>query len=266
MSPAGDFDYERGGTGYALRRRPDPSIAALVRRALGESRTVVNVGAGAGSYEPEDLDVTAVEPSAMMRSQRRSDRPAIDAIAEDLPFEDATFDAALASVTVHQWSNRDQGLREMRRVSRGPVVLLTFDPDALDRFWLAHYAPELIEAERARYPTLEHIAQVLGGDTEVIEVRIPRACTDGFTEAFYARPEAFLDDDVRRSQSAWSFVTAEVATASVEALRHDLASGEWDRRFGELRGWPSFVGSLRLLVNYPADDRPGKTESPFPST
>jgi SAM-dependent methyltransferase len=261
VSPAGDFDYERAGEGYALRRRPDPSIAALVRRALGPARTVVNVGAGAGSYEPDDLEVTAVEPSAVMRSQRRSDRPAIDAIAEDLPFEDASFDAAMASVTIHQWSDPDKGLREMRRVSRGPVVILTFDPKALDRFWLAHYAPELIVAERARYPTIEHIGQVLGGDTDVLDVRIPGNCTDGFTEAYYARPESFLDDDVRRSQSAWSFVSEEEATQSVEALRVDVASGEWDRRFGELRAQPFFVGSLRLLVNFPA---PRETETSFP--
>jgi SAM-dependent methyltransferase len=252
VTPAGDFDYEHGGASYALRRRADPAIAALVRKALGVSHSVINVGAGAGSYEPEDLDVTAVEPSAMMRSQRRADRPAIDAVAEDLPFADASFDAAMASVTLHQWSDRDKGLREMRRVARGPVIILTFDPDALDRFWLAHYAPELIAAERARYPTIEHICQVLGGSTDIIDVRIPRECTDGFTEAYYARPESFLDDDIRHSQSAWSFVSDEVAAASVGALRADLGSGEWNRRFGELRQRPYFVGSLRLLVNHPA--------------
>jgi SAM-dependent methyltransferase len=235
-----------------------------VRRSLGDAKTVINVGAGAGSYEPDDLDVTPIEPSAMMRSQRRADRPAIDAIAEDLPFADLTFDAAMASVTVHQWLDRDKGLREMRRVARGPVLILTFDPDALDRFWLAYYAPELIEAERARYPTVEHIGEVLGGDTEVIDVRIPRECTDGFTEAYYARPQSFLDDDIRRSQSAWSFVSEDEATASVEALRNDLTSGEWDRRFGELRERPYFVGSLRLLVNRPTYGHPKRTESSLP--
>lgn len=264
MSPAGDFDYERGGAGYSVRRRPDPSIAALVRRSLGHAKTVINVGAGAGSYEPDDLDVTAVEPSAMMRSQRRRDRPAIDAVAEHLPFGDATFDAAMASVTIHQWLDRDQGLREMRRVARGPVVVLTFDPEVLDRFWLAHYAPELIEAERARYPTIEHIGRVLGGDTEVIDVQIPRECTDGFTEAYYARPESFLDDNVRHSQSAWSFVNEDEAAESVGRLRHDLSTGEWDRRFGDLREQPYFVGSLRLLVNSSTRDYPGRTESSLP--
>ena len=249
VSPAGDFDYERGGAGYALRRRPDPTIAALVRHAIGDARTLVNVGAGAGSYEPDDLEVTAVEPSAMMRSQRPPDRPAIDAVAEHLPFGDETFDAAMASVTVHQWSDQDAGLLELRRVSRGPVVILTFDPEALDRFWLVHYAPELTEADGQCYPTIGHIRDVLGGHSELTEVRIPHDCVDGFTEAYYARPEAFLDDAVRRSQSTWGFVSEAEATASVAALRRDLSSGEWDRRFGDLRNQPFYVGSLRLIVN-----------------
>jgi SAM-dependent methyltransferase len=249
VSSAGDFDYERGGAGYALRRRTDPTIAALVRQALGDARTLVNVGAGAGSYEPDDLVVTAIEPSAMMRSQRRSDRPAIDAVAEHLPFGDDSFDAAMASVTVHQWTDQDAGLLELRRVSRGPVVVLTFDPEAIEQFWLAHYAPELMEAERRRYPTIEHITDILGGDSEITEVRIPHDCVDGFTEAYYARPEDLLDDDVRHSQSAWGFISEEEATASVAALRRDLSSGEWDRRFGDLRNEPFYVGSLRLIVS-----------------
>jgi hypothetical protein len=133
---AGDFDYDAGGGGYAVRRRTDPRIAALVHAALGQARTVLNVGAGAGSYEPEDRDVTAVEPSASMRSQRPAHLgPAIDATAEHLPFAEASFDAAMAMVTVHQWADTDQGLRELRRVSGGPVVVLTFDGDALDLLW-----------------------------------------------------------------------------------------------------------------------------------
>ncbi len=144
---AGDFDYESGGTGYAVHRRTDPRIAALVHAALGDARTVVNVGAGAGSYEPIDRDVTAVEPSEAMRRQRPAHlAPAVDAVAEALPFPDGSFDAAMAMVTIHQWPDAERGLRELRRVSRGPVVILTFDGDALDEFWLAEYAPELIAA------------------------------------------------------------------------------------------------------------------------
>jgi SAM-dependent methyltransferase len=249
MAPAGDFDYELNGTDYSDRRRQDPTIAALVRHSLGAAQSVINVGGGAGSYEPDDLDVTAVEPSASMRSQRPPDRrAAIDAVAEALPFSDDTFDAAMASVTVHQWSDQDQGLRELRRVSRGPVVILTFDGGALDRFWLAHYAPELIDAERRRYPPIDHICQVLGGTATVTAIPIPADCPDGFTEAFYARPEQFLDPAVRRSQSAWGFVSSEEERGAVDRLHHDLETGEWDRRYGSLRAQPTYTGSLRLVV------------------
>lgn len=253
MTPAGDFDYEKGGSGYALQRRTDPRIASLIRNALGPARSVINVGAGAGSYEPDDLDVTAIEPSLAMRSQRPAHRAvALDAVAERLPFDENTFDAAMATVTIHQWPDPDQGLRELRRVSRGPVVILTFDGDALDEFWLARYAPEMIEAERRRYPKVDHVQQVLGGTSSVSVVPIPYGCLDGFTEAFYARPEAFLDPDVRRSQSAWGFVSDEVESASMEKLRHDLESGEWDEKYGELRDQAEYRGSLRLIVATPA--------------
>jgi SAM-dependent methyltransferase len=252
VTPAGDVDYEERGQGYARRRRGDPRIAALVRAALGRARTVLNVGAGAGSYEPGDLEVTAVEPSATMREQRPGHLAiAIDAVAEELPFADASFDAAMATVTIHQWGDCDRGLRELRRVSRGPVVILTFDGDALEEFWLAHYAPALIEAERRRYPKIDHVREVLGGVSSVAVVPVPRDCSDGFTEAYYACPEAFLDDEVRRAQSAWSFVDDGEERASIERLRVDLATGEWDRRFGHFRSWPSYSGSLRLIVAEP---------------
>ena len=249
---AGDFDYEAGGGGYALQRRADPRIEALVHAALGDAGTVLNVGAGAGSYEPLDRAVTAVEPSAAMRAQRPAHLSvAIDATAEALPFPDASFDAAMASVTIHQWHDTDAGLRELRRVSRGPVVILTFDGNALDRLWLAEYAPELIAAERRRYPAIQHVREVLGGDSTVQEVPIPIDCTDGFTEAFYARPEHFLDEGVRRSQSAWGFISAADEARTVERLEADLASGAWDERFGELRSQPEFIGALRLITVTP---------------
>ena len=251
MTPAGDFDYELEGVDYSRQRRTDPSIAKLVHRSLGEARSVLNVGAGAGSYEPSHLDVTAVEPSAAMRSQRPTHRPpAIDAVAEDLPFPDDSFDAAMAMVTVHQWNDRDKGLKELRRVSRGPVTILTFDGDTLDDFWLP-YAPELMEAERRRYPAVDHICAVLGGASTVTDVPIPINCSDGFTEAFYARPERILDPLVRRSQSAWSFISPEDQRRSVDRLRHDLETGEWDRRYGPLRNQPTYHGSLRLIVARP---------------
>lgn len=185
----GDFDYEANGQGYALQRRPDPRIAAFVHEALGPARSVLNVGAGAGSYEPLDRLVLAVEPSAAMRAQRPPHlAPAIRAVAEDLPFDDLSVDAAMALVTVHQWADLARGLSEMRRVARGPVVVLTFDGDALDRFWLADYVPELVAVERRRYPPIERIGALIGKRSVVRPVPIPVDCRDGFTEAFYARP------------------------------------------------------------------------------
>jgi SAM-dependent methyltransferase len=249
---AGDFNYETHGQGYAHRRQPDPRIAARIHAALGDARTLLNVGAGAGSYEPADRWVLAVEPSAAMRAQRPAGAaPALDATAERLPFDDDAFDAVMATVTVHQWRDAARGLAELRRVARGPVVVLTFDGDELERLWLAEYAPELITAERRRYPKIAGIAAAIGGTTEVIEVPIPIDCVDGFTEAYYARPDAFLDPRVRAAQSAWGFVPADAAARAVAQLRADLASGEWDRRFGHLRAQPEFHGSLRLLVGRP---------------
>lgn len=252
MRIAGDFDYETQGHGYARARRPDPRIAALIHDGLGDARTVLNVGAGAGSYEPADRYVLAVEPSAAMRAQRpRGAAPAVDATAESLPFDDDSFDAVMATVTVHQWPDPDRGLRELRRVSRGPVLVLTFDGDELPRLWLEAYVPELVVAERRRYPSIKAIAEVIGTRTDVLEVPVPIDCVDGFTEAFYARPEAFLDPAVRAGQSAWGFVSPDVTAEAVERLRRDLAEGEWDRRYGHLRSQPTFVGALRLLVGHP---------------
>jgi SAM-dependent methyltransferase len=247
--PAGDFDYDTHGHGYAAKRRPDPRIAALVHDAFGDARTILNVGAGAGSYEPADRYVLAVEPSAVMRAQRpRHLAPALDAVAEHLPFDDDAFDAALASVTVHQWSDAAKGLSELRRVTRGPVVVLTFDGDALDLFWLAQYAPELIAAERRRYPPIDTIAALIGPHTTVLPVPVPVDCVDGFTEAYYARPERFLDPRVRKAQSAWGFVEPQAEERAVEQLRRDLADGTWEARYGHLREQATFTGSLRLIV------------------
>lgn len=249
---AGDFDYDTRGQGYAVQRRTDPRIAALVHTALGGARTVLNVGAGAGSYEPADRHVTAIEPSAGMRAQRPATAvPAIDATAEALPFDDDAFDAAMATVTVHQWSDTAQGLAEMRRVSRGPVVVLTFDGEALDLLWLADYVPELIAAERRRYPPIDLIAAAIGAHTDVLPVPIPIDCADGFTEAYYARPEMFLNPQVRAAQSAWGFVDETAIDRGMARLSADLATGAWDTRYGHLRTQPTFTGSLRLLTGHP---------------
>ena len=220
--------------------------------ALGAARTVVNVGAGAGSYEPRDRHVVPVEPSAAMRAQRPGGLvPAVDATAERLPFDDEAFDAAMAIMTIHQWADRDRGLRELRRVTGGPVVILTFDGDELDRLWLGGYVDGMTAAEAARLPAIDHVRAVLGGSSLVEELPVPFDCTDGFTEAYYGRPERFLDPVVRRSQSAWNFVDPAAARSGIERLERDLASGAWDARFGALRTQPEFVGALRLIVARP---------------
>lgn len=248
----GDVDYDRLGAGYAHRRRTDPRIAACVHAALGGARTVLNVGAGAGSYEPGDRYVAAVEPSAVMRAQRPGHlSPAINASAEALPFDDRSFDASMAMLTVHQWSDQARGLAELRRVTRGPVVVMTFDMDVLHRFWLGEYAPELRDAEAGRFPAVSRILELLGGVGTVLPVAIPHDCVDGFTEAYYARPERFLDPAVRAAQSVWGFVAPGVQERVVAALGADLTSGEWDRRHGAWRTMPEFIGALRLVVSIP---------------
>jgi SAM-dependent methyltransferase len=246
---AGDADYGSIGRGYAAFRKPEPAIEAIIARALGDARTVLNVGAGAGSYEPADRDVTPVEPSASMRAQRPAHlATAIDAVAERLPFADGHFDAAMTTFSVHQWTRLEDGLREMRRVTRGPVIILSCDPDLVQRFWLNDYAPDVLAAEARRYPALDHMAKVLGGAAEIGPVPIPLMCRDGFNEAYYGRPESLLEPAARLACSAWSFVSEDTAAGYVEHLHSDLASGAWDRKYGHLRNAPEFDGSLRLIV------------------
>jgi hypothetical protein len=250
---AGDADYGTIGAGYSVHRRPEPRIAALIEDALAGAKTVLNVGAGAGSYEPAAFAVTAVEPSASMRDQRPAHLPrAIDAVAEQLPFEDDAFDAAMTTFSVHQWSDLTAGLTEMRRVTRGPVVILTCDPDLVRDFWLYEYAPLVLDTEARRYPAIKDIVATLGGRAEVTPVPIPADCADGFNEAYYARPERLLEPAARQACSAWSFVDAETATRYTDHLRRDLESGAWDERFGPLRSVPELPGSLVLIRAVPA--------------
>jgi SAM-dependent methyltransferase len=246
---AGDADYAAIGGDYARFRRPDARIAARISQALGGARTVLNVGAGAGSYEPADRQVTPVEPSASMRAQRPADlATAIDATAEDLPFADGTFDAAMTTFSVHQWGDLRAGLREIRRVTRGPVVILTGDPERLRRFWLNEYVPEVIDTEARRYPSLAALSGGLGEPVTATVVPVPLDCTDGFNEAYYGRPEALLDRAARTSCSAWSFADAAVHDRFTRDLSRDLADGTWDRRHGHLRTQPAFDGSLILVT------------------
>ncbi|WP_407563190.1 class I SAM-dependent methyltransferase [Streptomyces sp. 184] len=251
---AGDADYGSIGAGYTDYRRPDPRIAAAVAAALDDCRTVVNVGAGAGSYESGSFRVTAVEPSEAMRAQRPASLPpAVAAAAEQLPFADDAFDGAMTTFSVHQWGDLAAGLREMRRVTRGPVVVLTCDPDLVRDFWLYEYAPLVLDTEARRYPPIARITDVLGGRSTVAPVPVPADCTDGFNEAYYARPERLLDPGARQACSAWSFVAPELRERYAGRLRRDLDSGAWDARHGALRGQAAYDGSLVLVRAVPDD-------------
>lgn len=250
---AGDADYGAIGGGYASYRRPEPEFEVAISEALGDAATVLNVGAGAGSYEPGDRAVIAVEPSASMRSQRPEHlATAIDAAAEALPFPEDHVDAAMATFSIHQWGDLEAGMAEMRRVSRGPVVLLTCDPGRVCDYWLHDYAPAVMQTEARRYPSLDRTARALGGSVEVRRLPIPLRCVDGFSEAYYGRPEALLDPGARQANSAWSFVDDAERDRSVARLGEALTSGEWDRRYGQLRTQPHYDGCLVLVVAHPA--------------
>jgi SAM-dependent methyltransferase len=246
---AGDANYGAIGTRYTAYRQPEPAIAALIVAALGDAASVLNVGAGAGSYEPTDRSVTAVEPSATMRAQRPAHLSrAVDGVAEKLPFADKTFDAAMATFTVHQWPDLRAGLAEVRRVTRGPVVILSCDPELVQGFWLNDYAPLVLSTEARRYPAMDAIGAGLGGQYEVLPVPIPLMCRDGFNEAYYGRPERLLEVGARTANSAWSFVDQETADRYVFALGDDIETGVWDGKYGALRTQPDYDGSLRLVV------------------
>ena len=241
--------YDTIGAGYPATRRTDPRIAAKIWGALGDARTVVNVGAGTGSYEPTGRDVTAVEPSALMRAQRPADAaPCVAASAEHLPFADRSFDAAMAVSTVHHWSDPLAGLRELRRVARR-VVVFTFDgTDAgwCRRFWLTRdYLPEVADLLIGK-PPLAELAESIGAETE--PVLIPWDCADGFFEAYWRRPEAYLDERVRRGISVWTTVGPAAERRAVRNLRADLESGRWAELNRDLLDLDAAELGLRLLV------------------
>lgn len=247
---AGDADYATIGPGYASYRQPEPLIYERIVRALGDARTVLNVGAGTGSYEPLDRKVVAIEPSALMRSQRPPHLVrAVEGVAEKLLYPDRYFEASMATFTVHQWKNVQAGLTEMRRVTKGPVVILTCDPDDVNRFWLREYAPEVLATEARRYPAMFVIKQILAGAVDIATVPIPLNCKDGFNEAYYGRPEKLLETGARLACSAWSLIDQSVARSYVARLSLDLQNGLWDSKYGYLRSQPNFEGSLRLIVS-----------------
>lgn len=238
--------YDLIGHGYAKQRRPDPRIARLIDAALGDARSVVNVGAGTGSYEPVDRAVTAVEPSSVMIAQRPAGAaPVIQGWADHLPFADNTFDAAMAILTVHHWPDCRAGLAEMRRVARDRVVLLTWDPDHAG-FWLVNdYFPEIIGTDRRIFSPLPALEAMLGS-IEIQVVPIPHDCVDGFLGAYWRRPEAYLDRSVRAGIS--SFARLDDVAPRIERLRADLEDGTWEMRNGALRDLEEIDLGYRLVI------------------
>jgi ubiquinone/menaquinone biosynthesis C-methylase UbiE len=245
-------DYEERGRAYAHHRRADPRIERRIHAALGDAKTVLNVGAGSGSYEPRDRWVLAVEPSATMRAQRpAAAAPVLDARAEALPFDDDSFDAAMACVTIHHWQPPEAGLAEMRRVARGPVVVFTFELDSLPE-WQKDYLAEGLEIELPRFQSIESVAAALGGQARIERIPTPADCADGFFEAYWNRPEQLLDPSVRASQSMWALLPPGVEEKIVSRLAADLESGAWDAAHGRLRELDEYDGALRLVVSTPA--------------
>jgi SAM-dependent methyltransferase len=241
--------YDAIGGTYTLTRRSEPRIAARIWSALGDARTVLNVGAGTGSYEPLDRSVVAVEPSALMRSQRPPDAaPCLAGVAESLPFEDQSFDAAMAVCTVHHWQDAVAGLREMRRVARRVVVFL-FDTSDANQFWLTRdYLPEFAALRAVKVlATATDLAGSIGARME--PVPIPWDCADGFFEAYWRRPEAYLDENVRRGVSVWTAVGPDVERRVVRDLGADLASGRWAERNAELVDLEAAELGARVLIS-----------------
>src|SRR3954451_20775420 len=223
MPPA----YDESRAAYSLTRQPDPRIAAAIERALGDARSVVNVGAGAGSYESPEREVIAIEPSETMRAQRPPDVPAaIAARAEELPLADDSVDAALASMAVHHWDDPRRGLAEMRRVARMRVVVFTHDPAQAEALWLVRdYLPEIASLDETRFMEIDELVETLGGvDTSVERVPIPHDCRDGFLGAFWRRPERYLDPAVLPGNSAFTALPAEVLERGLAKLRNDIDS------------------------------------------
>src|SRR5215469_18013069 len=238
--------YDTIGATYTVTRRTEPRIAARVWAALGDARTVLNVGAGTGSYEPPGRDVTAVEPSAVMRAQRPAGAaPCVAATAESLPFEDQSFDAAMAIATIDHWQDPIAGLREMRRVARR-VVVFTKDFSYSDLFWLNRdYLPEFANLLIGR-PSLTDLAREIGARVE--PVLIPWDCADGFYEAYWRRPAAYLDEHVRRGMSIWARVGQDAEQRAVGRLGDDLASGRWAERNRDLVDLDAAELGERLLI------------------
>jgi SAM-dependent methyltransferase len=241
--------YDRIGTTYTTTRAPDARIEAAIRTALGDAQTVANVGAGTGAYEPTDRDVIAIEPSRTMIAKRAPGAaPVVEGVAEALPLDDQSVDAAMAVSTLHHWADVPRGLAELRRIARKRVVIFTWDRAYAGRFWLPRdYVPELDAWTVGRLPSPADISKVLG-PVERRPVPIPRDCQDGFLRAFWARPEAYLDERVRRNISQFNLVDDAAVERGIELLASDLGDGAWDERNGLLRELDELDLGYVLLV------------------
>ena len=237
--------YDTIGVNYSDLRKPDSRIEMAIGRALGSARTVLNVGAGAGSYEPADRQVTAVEPSAeMIRQRGASAAPVVQGYAEDLPFDDNCFDASMAILTVHHWADKAKGPKAMRRVTRGRVVVLTYDPSHRG-FWLADYIPELVTLDELQMPGMTDYEAWLG-PVGISAVPIPYDCTDGFLCAYWRRPAAYLDPRIRAAIS--SFWAVGDVSEGLKRLASDLDTGAWAQRYSELLDLDACDFGYRLVT------------------
>jgi SAM-dependent methyltransferase len=242
--------YDELGVGYAKVRQPDPRIAARIDSELGDARTVVNVGAGSGSYEPAAREVTAVEPSEVMIAQRPpGSASVVQASAESLPFEDGSFDAAMAVLTVHHWSDLDAGLGELRRVTRDRILVVTFDPASLADLWIVRdYFPGMLGLKRRTSITSQGLVERLPAARSV-PIPVPSDCTDHFFAALWARPEMLFDDEVVRPMWVWQSISEEERRSGRERLAADLESGAWRERHADLLERDELDVGLRLVVS-----------------
>jgi len=240
--------YDTIGQDYRRYRQPDPRIHDAIDDSLDDARSVVNVGAGTGSYEPTDRPVVAVEPSMVMIRQRvHGAAPAVQATATALPFRDAAFDSSMAVLTIHHWPDWEKGLLELRRVASCRIVIVTWDP-LNPGFWLTDYFPGTLKADRQIFPTLPELGRVLGAMT-VSELLIPHDCSDGFLGAYWRRPEAYLSDEIRSAMSTFSkFSKLGEISSGAERLRQDLKTGDWHRRYGRILSIPELDLGYRIIV------------------
>ena len=237
--------YDTIGLNYSNLRKPDFRIEKLILHELGSTKTVLNVGAGTGSYEPTDRSVTAIEPSIeMIRQRSKLAAPVIQGSAENLPFDDNSFDASMAILTVHHWADKEKGLKEMRRVTRGPIVILTFDP-LHQSYWLADYFPEFVKLDETQMPWINQFERWIG-PVQIKPVLIPHDCADGFQCAYWRRPSAYLDPRVRAAMS--SFQAIDNVSTGLERLESDLKSGVWEQRYAELLELDEYDFGYRLVT------------------